>query len=312
MQVTSDAALQSAWSLVDLGVGPPPYGGAPKAIARNGLIGGLTSDPSGATAFVRRHDGTYVLLPKPSGFYSAQVNRVNSRGLATGVSLSARVGGTSTGMLWSTEPASIVREVPSGWGYAVSETGYLVGQLSISGSRTRAFRWREDTGFEELRNPVGSLTQVFDVNDSGAAAGSVFIYASFWRTPNDVSVLPLPSGIMSATARAINSRGDLAIHLLDVAANSRIGRWTSKRGLELLNTPPNFWIAEVIGIDDAGRVYANLGDAVSHQPYVWFDDTLLPLPATSPTMWGGGVNACGQVVGTDGRSLHMVLWDTTC
>ena len=166
------------------------------------------------------------------------------------------------------------------------------------------------------------LVTVADVNRSGTVVGhglrTMYTYGPFRSVGTRIEALPVPEGTYSATARAVNDRGDIVgQYVRKLGERGRAVMWPADRPgqmIELTGLPgTDTMVAN--DIDEDGTVLVDVvTDNGSPTGYRWRDGvaTKLVPPVASKDVSGKAISA-GRVVGwispADQSGLRAVQWD---
>lgn len=267
------------------------------------IVGYLGSD-----AIKYRH-GAYTTLPRYPGIPGDyQATAINNKGQIAGTV------GVGHALFWprSGQPPVLIapadpqeakgQVLPE----AVNDAGVVVGSFSQptadGGSVTRAFRWSQAGGWEDVTPILFTSAQALDVNADGTVVGFG------WGYLTDLKVVALrlpPNGsaaqwqrldVAGTAAQAVAPNGD-AVGTADYFGTVR--RWPSAGGQAPLAAPANS------SPDNVSRAYRLVGHTYrygtpSHRPYTVFKGvtTWLPIPDSANTdkVYRLRVDRCGSIV----------------
>jgi probable HAF family extracellular repeat protein len=255
--------------------------------------------------------GTVVLLPGKEGYSALTATDIADNGFIVGHGLSA---GHQRGLFWESTTAAPIDMGALGnvvSPRAVNSQGTVVGFYEAGPVGPRAFRWSRTTGMTDIAPDTTSISQAFDISETGYIAGMAF-YQSIgqqvvrWNLDGSASRITGPglaeralsSGsvfgtgtggatLWTLTGAAIPIVPNPATHV--VKQMSAAGRSV---GFTLGGTPPRAWTTKG-----------------SNTPLY------LPLPAGA-IGFANDVNACGTILGSVKLSTNVdqfVIWDRlTC
>jgi uncharacterized membrane protein len=137
-----------------------------------------------------------------------------------------------------------------------------------------------------------TAVRVWAVNRSGTMVGEQTVGGMDSRPVvyrnGHFAVLPVPAGVDSAVARAINTRGDIVGTAVLANRTTHAMRWPAGDTAAGIVLPGGTQSSAAAGIGDDGTVVGHIDDLA--QPYLWHPDGRgepLPVPAGKP---GGSAN----------------------
>lgn len=154
------------------------------------------------------------------------------------------------------------------------------------------------SGFQTLDYPGASLTEPFDINDSGlitgyATAGSTF---GFVRTGGGFNAYSVPGSLITQ-AYGLNGNGDIVGHYL-AKDGSGHGFKLSGGSVTAIDYP-GAQDTEAFGIDNSGQIVGTYADATGRHGF-FLDGTkftMIDFPQSTETQLSG-INNSGQIVGS--------------
>lgn len=280
------------------------------AINNSGAIAGRT----GGNAAIYTQ-GNVVVLPGKEGYSQLTATDIAENGFIVGSGLSA---GDRRGLFWASTTAAPVDMGALGSvvsPMSVNSQGVAVGfyESPPHGVSPKAFRWSLATGMTPMAPATTSISQAFDIAESGYIAGLAF-YDSIgqqvvrWNLDGSASRITGPG----YAERAL-SNGSVFGRGMDGST-----LWTLKGAAILIGPKPSTHLVKQIS--SAGRlVGSTIGEPTSPRAWTtWQSSTAqyLPVPAGAIGSSAVDVNACGTILGSIKLSLNVdqpVVWSRiTC
>ncbi|MCP3800295.1 hypothetical protein NLX83_13610 [Allokutzneria sp. A3M-2-11 16] len=223
---------------------------------------------------------------------------------------------------WKATALPLPAGMTQGRAIAADNQGGHAGIMMGSGPE-RVVLWKPDGVVDYGQVPFAPyLVTVADVNRSGTVVGhglrTMYTYGPFRSVGTRIEALPVPEGTYSATAKAVNDRGDIVgQYVRKLGERGRAVMWPVDRPgqmVELTGLPgTDTMVAN--DIDEDGTVLVDVVTSNgSPTGYRWRDGvaTKLVPPVASKDVSGEAISA-GRVVGwispADGSGLRAVQWD---
>lgn len=304
------------WTPVDLGFVPVSYGSVAVAISRSGTVLGYDYQSiQSLNAWVRRPNGQRIdLLPLP-GDISSEPTDVSDAGIAIGASKGGLFGPYHPVYWKGNRVAQPIPGVPEGSAKQVSESGIIVGELTIA--PFLGYRYRPGGTVEFLQPDVSyPYTKAHTVNNLGYVGGESN-GAVVWTPSGKIIRIPTPTGYYAGAVLGINDLGDVTGFF--VRSSDDVWRaFVIYKGqaLQFLQSPPGRDFTVPLAIDKFGNVYGFAGvPGATYTDFIWVGGVPTPLPQ-HPTLGGyfQSINECGAMAGSgfDGSYYHAMKWTTTC
>jgi probable HAF family extracellular repeat protein len=277
------------------------------AINASGAIAGRV----GANAAVYTQ-GNVVLLPGKEGYSALTATDIADNGFIVGHGLSA---GHQRGLFWESMTAAPIDMGALGnvvSPRAVNSQGTVVGFYEAGPVGPRAFRWSRTTGMTDIAPETTSISQAFDISETGYIAGMAF-YQSIgqqvvrWNPDGSASRITGPG----VAERALSSGSVFG------TGTGGATLWTLKGAAILIGPNPATHVVKQMSA--AGR---SVGFTLDYPtpPRAWTTrgsntPLYLPLPAGA-IGFANDVNACGTILGSVKLSTNVdqyVIWSRlTC
>ncbi|NLT54729.1 MAG: hypothetical protein GXX79_09205 [Actinomycetales bacterium] len=211
--VASTETHAVTWSpggqITDLGTLPGGTGSTAIGIARDGTVLGNATDAAGRNRAVAWNPRGRIRVLDLAGGTSSRASQSNEAGMVvgsiTGPSDTDVV--ASTRVLWDSRGRAHRITVDPQLGYF--SVAALNNRGTVTGS-SPALTWSVRTGVRLLPMPEGETAHPEDINDTGTVVGTRWSGTSQvlrWDAAGTLTVLALPAGATSGSARAVNNAG---------------------------------------------------------------------------------------------------------
>ena len=254
--------------------------------------------------------GNVVILPGKVGYTNLQAVDIADNGYIVGNGLSA---GATRPLFWASmtsqplDMSALGRiTVPT----AINSQGVVVGYYyqGSTDDYPRAFRWSMATGMADIAPATTSVSQAFDISETGYIAGM-----AFYQSIGQQVVRWYPNGAVGRITGPGFAEGTLA--------NGSVYGYTTLWDLKNTATPigPNTATHAVKRISRTNRMVGfTLGEANGPRAWTTFNNSAalyLPVPAGA-IGFANDVNACGTILGSirlsDGTEQWVTWSKLTC
>ena len=160
-------------------------------------------------AFYRPMGGSAVELRLPAGAAGAGALDINGGGAIAGVSDPDRV--TGHALLWPQWDAAPIDLGTLGgvasFAWELNDAGDIVGWSQTTGGERHAFLWTSSSGMIDLNtwpNSCAGPSEALGINQAGIIVGKCNGRPVLWTATEGMRELPLPSGVTTGEAQAVN------------------------------------------------------------------------------------------------------------